>query len=73
MSQIVLAFQGGNLEWFYDDVTKCNLYGIVKDSPINIDVHSRLLGLLQMNSLILSDDEGYLTVVVAPQKEEKNG
>jgi len=71
MASFILAFQGHSISSYDDAATTGSLDYVVKDVPANSDEHARLIGLLAHRKLIVSDDNGELTITVQPQKEDK--
>jgi hypothetical protein len=56
----------------FENPTTANVSFIVNDSPRNADKHLRLLGLLSVVKLVLSDDDGKFSVSIL-EKEKNNG
>lgn len=69
MSTIIVSVRRIDTQSGFDAPTTADVELVVKDSPINVERHLRLLGLLASANIILSDDDGVFTISV--QEKEK--
>lgn len=69
MSTIIVSVRRIDTQSGFDVPTTADVELVVKDSPINVERHLRLLGLLASANIILSDDDGVFTISV--QEKEK--
>jgi hypothetical protein len=68
MTKIIAAVQKMEIQSGFDIPTTAELTLIVNDHPANADKHLRLLGLLAASKLVISDDDGKLTVSVQEKR-----